>query len=464
MPFSNEDIFQMNQNRLIIDELQYDRVALEEKYREFSQKCTDEQHHVHDKVLSAVNSNSGGMFFLYGYGGTGKTFIWKGLSAALRSKGDIVINVASSGIASLSLPGGRTAHSRFKIPINANEDLTCDIKQGSDLANLIMRAKLIIWDEAPMMHKFCFEALDKTLRDIMHFSCPHRYDVPFGSKTIVFGGDFRQILAVVPKESIQLEQFAKWIASIGDGTIGGPNDGEVEIELSDEILIKYSGDPIAAIERAILAPTLNVVESINQYMVSLNECEGRKYLSSDRTCTTDSTSSLLQDIHTPEFLNSLKCSGVPNHELYLKVGTPVMLLRNIDHANGLCNGTRLVITRLHSHVLEAKVIAGQNVGNKVFIPRMSLTPSDSRLPFKFQRKQFPIIVCYAMMINKSQGQSLSHVGLFLKKPVFSPGQLYVAVSRVTNHNDLKILICENDDDNKKTATTNVVYKEVLQNI
>ncbi|XP_057790213.1 uncharacterized protein LOC131007083, partial [Salvia miltiorrhiza] len=475
MPFPTDDNFQINQNRLIIDELQYDRIALEEEYRDFLQKCTYEQRHVHDKVLSAVNSNSGGMFFVYGYGGTGKTFVWKGLSAALRSKGDIVINVASSGIASLLLPGGRTAHSRFKIPLNPNEDSTCNIKQGSDLANLIIRAKLIIWDEAPMMHKFCFEALDKTLRDIMRFSCSYSYDVPFGRKTIVFGGDFRQILPVIPKgtrqdvvnatinssylwksctvlrltknmrlgnartneESIQLEQFAKWIASVGDGILGGPNDGEVDIELPDDILIKYSGDPI---------------------------CEGRQYLSSDKTCTTDSTSSLLHDIHTPEFLNSLKCSGVPNHELYLKVGTPVMLLRNIDHANGLCNGTRLVITRLGSHVLEAKVITGHNAGNKVLIPRMSLTPSDPRLPFRFQRKQFPVIVSYAMTINKSQGQSLNHVGLFLKKPVFSHGQLYVAISRVTNRSGLKILICENDGDYQKNATTNVVYKEVLQNI
>ncbi|XP_057804862.1 uncharacterized protein LOC131020156 [Salvia miltiorrhiza] len=226
-------------------------------------------------------------------------------------------------------------------------------------------------------------------------------------------------------EFTRLQQFAKWIASVGDGILGGPNDGEVDIELPDDILIKYSGDPIAAIvdeiyssfsscsdnptyllERAILAPTLNVIESINQYMVSLNECEGRQYLNSDKTCTTDSTSSLLHDIHTPEFLNSLKCSGDPNHELYLKVGTPVMLLRDIDHANGLCNGTRLVITRLESHVLEAKVITGHNAGNKVLIPRMSLTPSDPRLPFRFQRKQFPVIVSYAMTIIKQKPRSI----------------------------------------------------------
>lgn len=127
--------------------------------------------------------------------------IWKTLSAALRSKGDIVLNVASSGIASLLLPDGRTTHSRFAIPINPNEDSTCNIKQGSQLAELIIKFKLIVWDEAPMMHKYCFETLDRTMRDILRFNNTFSIDLSFGSKTVVFGGDFRQILPVIPKGS-----------------------------------------------------------------------------------------------------------------------------------------------------------------------------------------------------------------------------------------------------------------------
>lgn len=94
---------------------------------------------------------------------------------------------------------------------------------------------------------------------------------------------------------------------------------------------------------------------------------------------------------------------------------------------------------------------------------MTLSPSDSRIPFRFQRRQFPLMVSYAMTINKSQGQSLSNVGVFLKKPVFSHGQLYVAISRVTNRSGLKILCCD-ENGLLTNKTSNVVYKEVFQNL
>jgi ATP-dependent DNA helicase PIF1 len=113
--------------------------------------------------------------------------------------------------------------------------------------------------------------------------------------------------------------------------------------------------------------------------------------------------------------------------------------------------------------LAAQVMSGKNRGEVVYIPRVEISPSQSPWPFKLIRRQFPIIVSYAMTINKSQGQSLDCVGLYLPKPVFSHGQLYVAVSRVKTKKGLKMLIL--DEDNKPTnTTTNVVFKEVFQNI
>ena len=128
------------------------------------------------------------MFFQYGFGGTGKTFIWRTLATSLRANNQIVIKVASSGITSLLLPGSRTAHSKFKIPVPIFEDSTCNIHQGSELAELLNQTSLIIWDEAPMAHKFCFEALDQSLRDIIKGESSS--NKIFGGKVMVFGRDF----------------------------------------------------------------------------------------------------------------------------------------------------------------------------------------------------------------------------------------------------------------------------------
>ncbi|XP_040987841.1 ATP-dependent DNA helicase PIF2-like [Juglans microcarpa x Juglans regia] len=150
-----------------------------------SNSLNSEQKNAYDLILQTLSSNESTAFFIDSPAGTGKTFLYKALLATIRSKNMIALATASSGIAVSILPGGRTAHSRFKIPLNADKDSTCNvIKQGS-LAKLLRLAKLIIWDEAPMSTKYSIEALDKMLRDI------NDIDLPFGGKVIVFGGDFR---------------------------------------------------------------------------------------------------------------------------------------------------------------------------------------------------------------------------------------------------------------------------------
>ncbi|PNX78026.1 helicase-like protein, partial [Trifolium pratense] len=412
----------------------------------------------------------------------------------------------------------RTAHSKFKIPVPTLDNSVCKTEHDSDLANLLRATKLIIWDEAPMAHKYTFEALDRSLKDIM--SEGSNSDKIFGGKVVVFGGDFRQILPVIPRgtrsdivhssinashiwdhckvltltknmrltqgstsdENKEIEAFSKWLLLVGEGKISEPNDGTAEIEIPKEILITEFKDPIQGIvestypdfsqnytnyeyllSRAILASTIEVVDSINDYVLGLMPGEETEFFSCNSVDRSDIHNEDMLHIYTPEFLNSLRTSGLPNHCIKLKVGTPIMLMRNIDQAEGLCNGTRLIVTKLAVHVIEAKVIGGKYHGNVIYIPRVPISPSQSPWPFKLTRRQFPIIVSYAMTINKSQGQSLDYVGLYLPKDVFSHGQIYVAVSRVKSKKGIKILI-HDETKQAKTSTTNVVYKEVFHNI
>ena len=123
----------------------------------------------------------------------------------------------------------------------------------------------------------------------------------------------------------------------------------------------------------------------------------------------------------------------------------------------------LQVHHLGKSVISATVIIGKNIGDKNFIPRMDLVSSDSGLPFKFQRRQFPISLCFAMTINKSQGQTLSRGGLYLPQPVFTHDQLYIAISRVKTKRGSKILILD-ENENITNTTKNTVYKEIFETL
>ena len=182
-------------NPLILEQLDYDPLTQAGIASQRIPTLTQDQRVAFEKITSAITTRSGETFFLHGPGGTGKTYLYNTLCYHLRSQRKIVLCVASSGIAALLLNGGRTAHSRFKIPIPSHESSVCSFTKNSPLADLIREAELVIWHEAPMQHRHNMETVDRTLKDIRNS------DKAFGGVTFVFGGDFQQILPVIVKGS-----------------------------------------------------------------------------------------------------------------------------------------------------------------------------------------------------------------------------------------------------------------------
>jgi ATP-dependent DNA helicase PIF1 len=162
-------------------------------------------------------------------------------------------------------------------------------------------------------------------------------------------------------------------------------------------------------------------------------------------------------LYPTEYLNSINASGLPLARLALKPGCPLMLLRNLDPTNGLCNGTRMILLEIKPMVLRCCILGGKHAGNEVFIPRITIDPSEE-LPINLFHRQFPVRLAFIMTINKSQGQSIVNVGIDLRNPVFSHSQLYVALSRCTSSDRIKVVFPEDSD---TTSTSNIVYTEVL---
>ncbi|KAL3849587.1 hypothetical protein ACJIZ3_011469 [Penstemon smallii] len=205
----------------------------------------------------------------------------------------------------------------------------------------------------------------------------------------------------------------------------------------------------------LLEKLLSVEDFCNLTLIFPGEV--KEYLSFNRAI--DSS----QQAEYEDFLNGVCASRLPPHLLRLKYNCPIMLLRNLNPIQGLCNGTRLICKELADNFIGAEIATGDFKGTYVFIPRIPIESSDRiNCPIPFKRMQFPVRPCFAMTINKSQGQTLEFVGIYLKEPVFSHGQLYVALSRAKSGAGVKILI---HPDSKSILCTdytkNIVYGEVF---
>ncbi|XP_074293142.1 uncharacterized protein LOC141620077 [Silene latifolia] len=413
--------------------------------------------------------------------------------------GKICLPTATSGIAASNLPIGRTVHSRFKIPLDTDESLTCDVPKQGSLACLLREASLIIWDETSMAKKENIQAVNLLLQDVCSST------VLFGGKIVVFGGDFRQVLPVLPHrtqqevvgasivsseiwpslQKFQLTEniraradpeFSDSLLKLENGDLQNTEDGYVK--LPPELILQSTCDPCPLQvvvdvvfpevnqvlfspdifnDRPIVTPRNSDVDAVNKLLIEKFPEDSYSYKSFDGVVDDCS------NVYPAEFLNTLCPLGMTPHELVVKKNSPVILLRNIDPAGGLCNETRLICKGFFPNMIECEISTCFYTGERVFLPRITLKPSkSSKFPINFQRKQFPIKLSFAMTINKSQGQTLQCVGVFLQKPCFSHGQLYAALSRARTAKQLKVLNGMAEDEGDRSELKNIISFEMLR--
>nr|GEW50236.1 DNA helicase [Tanacetum cinerariifolium] len=467
LPMPPRRLLDILRNRLLMEERNYNRELLLIGKNTLLPKLNRDQKIIFDEVVNGINNHEQKLIFVYGHGGTGKTFLWKSMACDLRLEERIVLAVASS--------------------------------------DLLRETDLIIWDEATMNDRRCFEALDRCLKDIL--DNPHAL---FGGKSIILG-DFRQTLPVKKKaskakilyasimtsylwtrfnvytlhenmrlswpgisehEKERVQRFSSWLLDIGDGNIGEPDETDTEnlstmaepseiqskadkrklvlfepeiINLRDitlatqpiesenkkrKITPKIESGPMVKIEvtertdfamkspndegrtghiicpspgaslklsvnrptaedlqkKVIVCPKNEMTDTINAHVLSSLNHEHRVYLSSDEATPYGNDGGETELLYPNQYLNTLKFAGLPPHTLKLKVGAPIILLHNLNLTSSLCNGTRMLVTHLLNKVIEAWIITGTRVSEKVFLPRILLINRDLQMLFVFKKK------------------------------------------------------------------------------
>jgi hypothetical protein len=455
----------------------------------------DQQRLVFDTITGSLDmgSEESKIFFLDGPGGSGKTYVYNTIMYQLRGHNRGFISVAWTGIAASLLLEGTTAHTRFGIPLKPDETTVLKLGPKTESYKMVEKCVMLIWDEVTLVPAIVLDAVNLLFQTIKQST------LPFGGVVVVLGGDFRQCLPVLPNghrsaiiensvlssrvwsftkplslsSNMRLSEnngdFSKWLLDIGEGKSGEsvqiPNYMRCNKEqLIDRVFGDFFNGNQQECEvgnRAILCMTNDDALSLNNELLQMMPMPNfRTYTSFQDVLDQHGRSSGVSASTYVSFevLSKLTPSGFPPHELRLKVGAPIMLLRNLNVKQGLTNGTRLIVITLNDNCIVAKRISNSKTKSDiVIIPRIKFICSDPGLPFQFSRIQFPVRLAMCITTHKSQGQTFSHVGLYSKSEIFSHGQLYVALSRVRSPYNLHV--CNLSD---PETIRNVVYQEVLQ--
>jgi hypothetical protein len=451
------------------------------------------------------------------------------LGATLDGLGDlqyhgtnIALAVASSGIAATLLSGGRTAHNRFHIPLDidpSDTQKTCTLTLDQEY--LILHASLIIWDEVYMTKKFVIEMVDRTCQKV------RKNNRPFGGIVTVLGGDVKQILPVAPNPAATMDaslprsylwqqakkltllqimridpdevDFKRFVSKIGDGSANKRVDvADIQLperyystgkrsvkgkdvhdyittdHLIDHCFPQLEAYPPPDIADTIATPLPNAlvmgVKNKTQREINLkclNKMTGREYTLIGQDKCTDRMQSTNEPMYSEDVMNRINDTGIPLQTLKVKIGCPLMLLKNLDPSRGLCNGARMILREVSAPtgpVLSLRCTLVSN-GAEVIIQKTNNQPDPKKVGLSFRRIQFPVALAFSATVNKAQGQTLAKAALDLTTgQCFAHGQMYVAFSRVARMDNIKVAPCITSHGTSHYEFQNPVFRELLREV
>ena len=364
-----------------------------------------------DEILDSLDNNRNQRcFFVDGPGGSGKTFIYNTLYHLIKGRKLNVNTMAFTGIAATLLPEGKTVHKTLGLPVPLFADSSSSIKAQSEQGQTLKNVDVFIWDEAPMAPQYALEIMDRLLKDIMQSNSL------FGNKIVVLGGDFRQLLPIkengTKTEIINLSikfsslwrhfrkfaltknmrvlpeelEFAKFVLNVGDGKLNDNHDNIVipPCLLSDsnaDIVEDIYGEAVRNQDfrkistRAILSARNIDVDAINKKVVTLLDPSTEKIFTSiDSVDISDDNGEIAATI-LPEYSHTLSPPSLPPLELCLRKHSVIMLIRNLNINEGLCNGTRLLVLDFTEHLLKCEILTGDHSGIITFISQFCVKMS-----------------------------------------------------------------------------------------
>ena len=304
----------------------------------------------------------------------------------------------------------------------------------------LRKAQLIIYDECSMVHAHVVDTVERTLRDVCQDARP------FGGKTVLFTGDFKQLLPVVRHgrghdwtmqrcswwknvqklnftinwRAVRFPAYSAFLEQVGSGemeTVTVPASSLVTSY--DEMIDAVYGHSFNT-GNQILALTLETCAEINKL------CIARLPGALIESPAVDTYLDCPKLDHFPtDYVESLHMHGAPPFMLHIKVGAKYMCIRNLDAKRGLINGTMLEVVQCGRRHLQCRILTGKGAGSVVFMLKNTFTipPEASGLPFTIVRRQYPIIAAYCLSVHKAQGQTINRCGLIFESDPFTHGQV-----------------------------------------